>query len=434
MKALGKAFHKALDYAETEKRLGIDRLIIHLVIVTGDVAETAKPKEFDQGVDFLESLAGELGLETRWFVFVPGNHDVSWPECKKIAAAQEEEEFGEDELRRRMDEVKFRRYQEFLHKYYGIIDLNKLPNCYALKKDAYLHDFPDLQISVAALNSCERESYRSQDHRGQLSVEQAQALMDAWRDPKYRAYLKIVAVHHNPVVTTLDNIESWSDAIKKNNPNLDPELIDHYESDIVGFSGRDHLKTIVKQDVVQLVLHGHHHAQDQQIWPSKGQGFVHVLSTGSFSLKAEQLPGDEPPSAQLILLSPGDTQPTLRASSLVYEGRFHLEGEILRGGFVPDPAQPDAYEKPLDLPPDFKKTEPRDRPAPPKEAEWGPFVRTYRKRLSSAYALGSPIGWRYSGRRCEPTDRGRSGHHVFASPAGQRIRPPEDRPGTNDPT
>jgi len=73
---LGAAFHRAL--AEARKQLGItDR--VDLVVVTGDVAEAAKPKEYETAAGFLTALAGALGLEHRRFVFVPGNHDVSRP-------------------------------------------------------------------------------------------------------------------------------------------------------------------------------------------------------------------------------------------------------------------------------------------------------------------------------------------------------------------
>ena len=382
MTALGKAFHKAVEATKADLEIS-PRLC--LVIATGDIAETGKKKEFDQGRQFLTALAGELGLEPRRFVFVPGNHDISWPECLKVEADQKEEEFGDDELKRRLDEVKFLRYEEFLRGFYAISDLTKLSDLSVLKRGAYLHDFPDLRLSVAALNSCERESHRRDDHRGELSDEQAQSLMTSWRAPKYDDWLKIVAVHHNPVTTSLPNIQSWSAALKAQGGAIDSGLIDRYESDVVGFGGKEHLKTIVLQDTVQLVLHGHHHARDRATWETKGSGFAHVLSTGSFSLKADQLPGDEPLSVQLIVFDLDKSKTTLRAFPLAYSGRFHLDGEILPGGFRLDPDEPGIYEKALVLPTGFKRDKLAIRPPKARGGDPGPFVRSYRQRLGSAF-------------------------------------------------
>jgi len=117
---LGKAFFKDLEAARGSFAKGTR---IDLVAVTGDIAESGKPTEFKEGELFLAALAGELGLDRRRFVFVPGNHDVSWPACKKVAADQEEEGFGEAELRKRLDEVKLGRYEEFLRRFYGVKDL-----------------------------------------------------------------------------------------------------------------------------------------------------------------------------------------------------------------------------------------------------------------------------------------------------------------------
>ena len=97
---LGKAFFKDLTAARGSFAKGSR---VDLVAVTGDIAESGKPTEFKDGERFLAALAGELGLDRRRFVFVPGNHDVSWPACKKVEADQEEEGFDENELRRRME-------------------------------------------------------------------------------------------------------------------------------------------------------------------------------------------------------------------------------------------------------------------------------------------------------------------------------------------
>src|SRR4051794_30190932 len=117
---LGKAFFKDLEAARGSFAKGSR---IDLIAVTGDIAESGKPTEFKEGELFLAALAGELGLDRRRFIFVPGNHDVSWPACKKVSADQEEEGFNEDELRKRLDAVKLGRYEEFLRSFYAVKNL-----------------------------------------------------------------------------------------------------------------------------------------------------------------------------------------------------------------------------------------------------------------------------------------------------------------------
>lgn len=52
---------------------------IDLIVVSGDVTQTASPEEYTEAEQFLCQLATELlgGNKTR-LIIVPGNHDVSW--------------------------------------------------------------------------------------------------------------------------------------------------------------------------------------------------------------------------------------------------------------------------------------------------------------------------------------------------------------------
>ncbi|MCP4549161.1 MAG: SUMF1/EgtB/PvdO family nonheme iron enzyme [bacterium] len=344
---LGQAFHRALVAAG--QQLGIESRV-NLVVVTGDIAETGKPNEFAAGAAFLGSLAGELGLERRKFVFVPGNHDVSWPACKREVTYQEEEEFDDDELRRRMDAMKLIHYEAFLGDFYDVEALAKIAE--PLVHGAYLYSFPDLRVSVAALNSCEVESHRAEDHRGLISRAQAQSVMDAWHNDQATArWLKILAVHHNPVATVRKNVEQWRVYLKEQGV-FKPGLISRYESDVVGFEGKEHLQAVVEDQNVQLVLHGHHHAKSETSWNWRQNGRAHVLSAGSLTLEADHLPKDEPASIRLIVLEP--KRRSIRANSLVFTSWARTEGEVTWGSFTVDPAEPDGYMHQLDLPADFE--------------------------------------------------------------------------------
>ncbi len=61
-----------------------------IIAVTGDIADSATRREYEQARDLLRSLGEELGVAPSRIVVVPGNHDVSWlksrfyfAECKQ---------------------------------------------------------------------------------------------------------------------------------------------------------------------------------------------------------------------------------------------------------------------------------------------------------------------------------------------------------------
>jgi 3',5'-cyclic AMP phosphodiesterase CpdA len=398
---LGKAFFKDLNAARGSfaKRSRID-----LVAVTGDIAESGKPPEFKDGERFLAALAGELGLDRRRFVFVPGNHDISWTDCKRIVLDQEDQGFDESELRRRMDQVKLGRYEEFLRSFYGVEDLAEV--ALPLGRGAYLYNFTDLQLSVAALNTCEKESHRPADHVGFLSREQAEALMGEWRSSEKSSWLKIVTLHHNPVVTVPSNIASWREEIEEKG--LASDLAARYESDVVGFEGREHLKAIVEDAHVQLVLHGHHHAKDEQSWDWRRgtKGRATVLSLGSLTLNADKLPEDEPLSLRLIELDTRKKE--IRAQSLVYDPRYRTSGELRGGGFIPDPLEPKGFRQDLYLPFGFKPKKGRKPTRNGVPGGSSAFIRTYRLSLGASFARWdlAPVGVVQTGGGGKPIEAG----------------------------
>src|SRR5690349_14612727 len=81
MKALAERFHQAIEQAREE--LGWKEAV-GLCIVTGDVAEAARPGEYDEARTFFEALIGRLGLARPRVIFAPGNHDVSWHATRRI--------------------------------------------------------------------------------------------------------------------------------------------------------------------------------------------------------------------------------------------------------------------------------------------------------------------------------------------------------------
>ncbi len=180
-------------------------------------------------------------------------------------------------------------------------------------------------------------------------------------------------------------------------------------SDLVGFEGRSTCKAIVEDAHVQLVLHGHHHAKDEQSWDwrSGAKGRAAVLSSGSLTLNADKLPEDEPLSLRFIELDTRKKE--IRARSLIFDPRGRTEGELRRGSFVPDPIELTGYLKPLDLPPGFEPS--KKTPKVPKgkaPASSSAFIRSYRLSLGASFARWdlAPVGVAQTGGAGKPIEAG----------------------------
>jgi 3',5'-cyclic AMP phosphodiesterase CpdA len=367
---------------------------VDLVVVSGDIAELGKPKEFEQGRAFLTAMIQGLQLAPSRTVFVPGNHDLNWPECKAVEALRENEEWDETEYQERLNAVKFRYYNEFLVKFYGNgVDqlLGRVP--LDAKCGAYLCDFnlDGRRISLAALNTSERETHRV--HGGELGKVQAEALMKAWTSPEYNDYVKVAVVHHNPMATPPENIRWTEDyfkaQIEAKKLDVTPDWLAHYTSDMAGFKHAERLKHIVHDANAHLILHGHHHnPTSPDVWLRKAGGVTPILSVGSFGLNADQIPTDQPLTCQLILfqITP---QPRLLAVPLQFDPNYRLPETLDRGQFQLDLKSESKYNAPLPPPPDWT---PASSEAPPSLPVEGPaselvkFVDYYRKHLVALHS------------------------------------------------
>jgi formylglycine-generating enzyme required for sulfatase activity/3',5'-cyclic AMP phosphodiesterase CpdA len=349
---LGKIFSQAVQDECTHRAFPVP---VGLVIVTGDIAETAIPPEYETAQKFFEILSDELKLNRTRFVFAPGNHDVSWANCKRVAIDQEEEGFDEETLRQRMDALKFGRFEDFLKGFYRKERKNFVT---ALERGAFVHNFPDIRLSVGVLNSCELESHRKQDQRGYLSEIQAQSLMNYWQEKD--AGIRVAAIHHNPFITAPANIEEWiKDFTEKigneaGKQSVDESFIRRFAADLTGLEGKEYLKNLAQDCQVSLLLHGHQHEDDQNSWTWRRKGQTCLLSAGSMGLKPEKLPKDQPNSAQLILLNPEEKE--MRACTLVYSPGARAKGTVSPGFFVQDNRDRDCYVQDLSLPQGFECT------------------------------------------------------------------------------
>ena len=335
---------------------------VALVAVTGDIVESGEEEQYRDALAFFTSLRDALTLASERVLFVPGNHDVSWSFCELANAERKTRRISGDDFEGHLYQLKFTPYRDFLTTFYGgpVDELRCVEALDAGHTQACIYTYNDLFISVAALDSCERETHEL--HGGQLGKRQAQALMDYWQlNPK--SYLRIVAIHHNPVADLPKNIAAWADKLTCTHDN-GRLPIEHFLADATGFAGRERLERITRDRQISVVLHGHVHAAGLSMW-AHGDGFDHTLvsAAGSWGLADEQRPESEPMSVQLLYLGEANRSsrrgPRIEAIRLRYEPRAHQTGFVEPGNFVLDSGNEARRDLPLSLPahhPGFRRS------------------------------------------------------------------------------
>lgn len=389
----GQQFSQAVDLAREE--LGWKRRV-DLVVVSGDIAEVARPKEFEDGRVFLTAMIQGLELRPHRTLFVPGNHDFSWALCEKVDADRKIEEFDDAEYAKRLNEVKFKFYDEFLEKFYGsapdilsgytLLDANSGACLFDLTID-------DRPVSFAALNTSELETHKR--YGGALGRGQAEALMRTWSTAKYEGSLKIIIVHHNPLATPIPNIkwsETWyTQQIKRHKQKVDDEWLRHYTADMIGFEGVDWLRSIVSDTWAHLVLHGHHHSPNEPgLMRRRSGGYAPVLSVGSFGLKADLIPTEQPLTCQLLSFQIAP-EPRLVAEPLEFDPNYRPNNALDPGQFRHNHKAEARYNEPFAVPSGWKPSAPEEAnknlmPETKVSPELQKFVDYYRNRLVGLYS------------------------------------------------
>ncbi|HEX2416850.1 MAG TPA: pentapeptide repeat-containing protein, partial [Micromonosporaceae bacterium] len=243
------------DLSLLRERHGV---IPDLVTVAGDIAESAMRKEYDLAYEFLEDLALGLDLPRNRIVLVPGNHDVNRKKCQAYFLSREADD--EDPIPPYWP--KWQPYSAFLEKFDGRTLPKDEPWTY--------HEFPELKLAVAGLNSTMAESHQGIDHYGWLGEEQLRWFAQRLRKATDDGWLRIAVLHHNPVRGA-----SGDDANLRD--------VDRF-TDLLG----PHLHS---------VLHGHTHgARITSLGPSS----LLVLGTGSAGVLPTERAPDVPNQYQLL--------------------------------------------------------------------------------------------------------------------------------------
>ncbi|GAA5053949.1 WD40 domain-containing protein [Nocardia callitridis] len=165
-----------------------------LIVVTGDLTESGRPREIDEALAFLTGLRVLLGLEPNRLIVVPGNHDISRPACHAYFLNCESREH----------EPKppyFPKLGHFVRLfgelYQGLDDL-----VFDIGQPWTLFPIPELRVVVAGLNSTMAATHLPEDDYGSIGEPQAAWFAERLRAFEDSGWLRIGVVRHDPLPGT----------------------------------------------------------------------------------------------------------------------------------------------------------------------------------------------------------------------------------------
>ena len=246
---------------DLEELRRVDGLWPDLAVVTGDLTEYGMPSQFETFGRFAEGLAKLLGLPRRRVVLVPGNHDVN----RKLCEGYFNECEGSERAPERPYWPKLQPYADFVTRFYeGEADLR-----FIAAEPWTLFELADLRVVLDGLASTIPDRQSAPEHYGVLGEQQIRAFAEKLRPYKAQRWLRIAAVHHDP--------------LRAERPPA--------EQDVKDFKRR-------LGPIANLVLHGHIHEEQLQ-WLDTT---IPVLAIGSASVQLEERPPEVPNQYQVIRL------------------------------------------------------------------------------------------------------------------------------------
>lgn len=162
-----------------------------LVIVSGDLTETAKPAQMDEAWTFLSGLRIALGLDARRLVIVPGGRDVSKPLCEAHFKSCE----ALDETPTEPYFPKLRLYAELFADLYRDLEGPAFDSL----QPWTLFDVPELRVAVAAMNSTWAITHQREHNYGEIGQPQANWFAIRLREIEQKNWLRIGVLRHDPL-------------------------------------------------------------------------------------------------------------------------------------------------------------------------------------------------------------------------------------------
>jgi WD40 repeat protein len=166
-----------------------------LIVVSGDLTESARPRQFEEAWTFLTGLRVALALEPHRLIVVPGGRDVSKAACEAYFNACE----ARDLVPSAPYYPKLELYAEFFADLYHGLDEPLFDGA----QPWTLFTVPELRVAVAALNSTMAMSHRPQDNYGLIGDAQAAWFAERLRPFLESEWLRIGVVRHDPLPGSL---------------------------------------------------------------------------------------------------------------------------------------------------------------------------------------------------------------------------------------
>jgi WD40 repeat protein/3',5'-cyclic AMP phosphodiesterase CpdA len=161
-----------------------------LILVTGDLMESARPRERDEALEFLTGLRVLLGVEPDRLFIVPGSHDVSRVACQAYFLQCE----ARDERPQQPYFPKLEHYAQLFAALYEGLD----GPLFDIAQPWTLFTVPELRVAVAGLNSTMATTHRPEDDYGWIGNAQAAWFARQLRPLEELGWLRIGLVRHDP--------------------------------------------------------------------------------------------------------------------------------------------------------------------------------------------------------------------------------------------
>ncbi|WP_433633203.1 TIR domain-containing protein [Nocardia sp. CA-120079] len=162
-----------------------------LIVVSGDMTESARPREVDEALSFLSGLPTLLGVGPERLVVVPGNHDVSKPACHAY--------FLSCEARDREPQPPYFPKLEQYARMFGALYQGLDHLVFDIGQPWTLFPIPELRVVVAGLNSTMAATHRPEDDYGRIGEPQASWFAERLRPFEENGWLRIGVVRHGPL-------------------------------------------------------------------------------------------------------------------------------------------------------------------------------------------------------------------------------------------
>ena len=293
-----------------------------MIIVTGDVAETASRVEYAIAESFLKELAASINISHDNILVVPGNHDISWATSKRLFRGHPEDSVPS------ISHMRLRKSFDTFASRLGVITPS--PNG---KPEIVVK--PELSTIFLLIDSTLNETHFSASHYG---VAREQDIADAIRQvdsiDEERNLLRIAVCHHNPRAQPLQ-----SDCLRNG----------------------DYVMTSLAEAGFSALLHGHIHLADASIVAKLGQRHLAVCSTGRAFAADEESPAWAPRYQTLCLDPSGNVDSFLvmrKWEDIGDRGKWVVDGfgsgnelGVIRFRVTPQSFQDErSYLKPLSAP------------------------------------------------------------------------------------